>query len=112
MRYPKEVILKDGSEALIRPLTGDDVNILTEFYRTLPEEDRWYMKYDVLDPAVIQKWIESVDSGRVFSIIALTDEGMGCHAGLFMREFGATQHVYALHTGPTKEFQPCVQIHQ
>jgi L-amino acid N-acyltransferase YncA len=93
LRYPKEVILKDGSEALIRPLTGDDVNILTEFYRTLPEEDRWYMKYDVLDPAVIQKWIESVDSGRVFSIIALTDEGMAAHAGLFMREFGATQHV-------------------
>ncbi len=93
MRYPKEVILKDRSEALIRPLEKGDESLLIQFYRTLPEEDRWYMKYDVLNEVLIHKWIDGIDRGNVFSIIALAGDMIAAHAGLFMREFGATQHV-------------------
>lgn len=93
MRYPKEVILKDRSEALIRPLEKGDHSLLVDFYRTLPKEDRWYMKYDVRNKALIRKWIDRIDKGNVFSIIALVGDAIAAHAGLFMREYGATQHV-------------------
>jgi len=93
LRYPKEVILKDCSEAIIRPLEKDDETILSEFYRSLPEEDRWYMKYNVLDQALMHKWVNSIDKGHVHSIIALVNNAIAAHAGLFVREFGSTQHV-------------------
>ena len=105
MRYPKEVILKDGSEALIRPLEKSDEAALIRFYQTLPEEDRWYMKYNVLDAALIQKWINAIDRGNVHSIIALADNQIAAHAGLFMREHGSTQHVGRLRIVVVPDFR-------
>lgn len=93
MRYPKDVVLKDGGEAVIRPLEKEDESLLRQFYTEIPEADRWYMRYDVMDPAVIRKWIDGIDAGNVFSIIALSAERIVGHASLHMRGYGSTQHV-------------------
>lgn len=93
MRYPKEIVLKDCEEAIIRPLEKDDEQQLRTFYEKIPEADRWYMRYDVLDPAVIRKWIEGIDTGTVHSIIALSGERIVAHASLHLRGFGSTAHV-------------------
>ena len=55
MKYPKEVVLKDGSEAIIRPLEKGDESLLREFFKKIPESDRWYMKYDVMEPKVLRE---------------------------------------------------------
>ena len=93
MRYPKEIILNDGTEAVIRPLEADDRDSLTKFYLDIPENDRWYMKVDVTEPEVIQKWIQGIDNGKVFSILAVAKELTAAHASLHLRGFGATRHV-------------------
>ncbi|MEI6260577.1 MAG: hypothetical protein WCR46_11805 [Deltaproteobacteria bacterium] len=49
VRYPKEVVLKEGKEAVIRPLEKQDEGLLGQFYAELPDSDRWFMRYDVLD---------------------------------------------------------------
>lgn len=105
MRYPKEVVLKDGKEALIRPLQAGDEALLRQFYQALPENDRWYMKYDVMDPAVIRKWIDVIDAGLVFSIVAVSGERVAAHASLHRRGFGATQHVGRLRIMVLPEFR-------
>ena len=93
MRYPKEVVLKDGSDAVIRPLGKDDERLLSRFYAAVPENDRWYMRHDVTDPRIIKRMIQSIGSGNVFSTVALAGEGIVAHATLLMRGHGATRHV-------------------
>ncbi len=44
MGYPKEIILKDGKEAVIRPLEKKDKAYLHHFFHKIPENDRWYIK--------------------------------------------------------------------
>jgi len=93
VRYPKEVVLKEGREAVIRPLQRDDEELVRRFYADIPEIDRWFMRYDVMDPKVISRWMEAIDNGSVFSIIAVSEERIVAHATLHSREFGCTRHI-------------------
>jgi ribosomal protein S18 acetylase RimI-like enzyme len=93
VRYPKECILKDCEEAVIRPLESDDESLLKQFYEKIPENDRWCMRYDTTKPEVVRKWIANMDAGSVFSIIALCKREMVGHGSLHLREFGVTKHV-------------------
>ena len=105
MRYPKEVVLKDRSEAVIRPLEKDDEAMLSRFYAAIPENDRWYMRHDVTDPVVIQKMIGSIGSGNVFSTVALVDDRIVAHASLLMRGQGSTRHVGRLRIAVLPEYR-------
>ena len=93
MRYPKEVVLKEGREAVIRPLEKQDENLLLRFFIELPDSDRWFMQYDVLDPEVVRKWMDSIGSPSVFSIVAVAEDAIVGHASLHMRGFGCTRHM-------------------
>ena len=93
MRYPKEVVLKEGKEAVIRPLEKQDEGLLGQFYAELPDSDRWFMRYDVLDSKVIRKWVDGIDSVTVFSIVAVTEDKIVGNASLHLRDFGCTRHV-------------------
>jgi L-amino acid N-acyltransferase YncA len=90
VKYPKEVVLKDAQEALIRPLTEADEPLLRQFYADIPEEDRWYMRYDVMDPGVIRAWVQGREG--VFSIIALAGGRIVAHARLHTRPTGCYHH--------------------
>ena len=93
MRYPKECILKDCEEAIIRLLESNDESSLSDFYGKIPEIDRWCMRYDTTQPAVISKWFSNKDEGNVISVVALCDDEIVGHGSLHMRDFGATKHV-------------------
>ena len=93
MRYPKEVVLKDKTDAIIRPLEKNDASKLGEFYAAIPEKDRWFMRYNVMDPAVIRKLIDSIETGEVYSTVALSDDRIIAHARLHLGRFGSTQHL-------------------
>ena len=105
MRYPKEVVIKDGTEATIRPLEKDDEERLRRFYLKIPERDRWYMKYDVTNSAVIRKWIDGIGSSTVFSTIALYENKIVGHSSLHTRDFGSTKHVGRLRIMVAPEYQ-------
>ena len=91
MRYPKEVVMKDGVEAIIRPLAEADEQALRDFYASLPSDDRWFMRYDVTDPGIIRSWID--DPEHIFSILAVVDKSIVAHARLHMRESGCYHHM-------------------
>lgn len=93
MRYPKECLLKDCSEGVIRLLTPEDEPLLAAFYEQISDADRWYMRYDVKDPLVRRKWIESIGAGTVESIIALCNDRVVGHGSLHLRQFGCSRHV-------------------
>ena len=93
MRYPKEIMLKDGSDAVIRELEKDDESLLRQFYSEVPESDRWYMRYDVMDPKVIKKWIDGIGTTKVHSTVAVSEGKIIAHCSLHMRDYGSTGHV-------------------
>jgi len=105
VRYPKELVLKTGEEAVIRPLEKTDPQLLVDFYRGIPDDDRWYLRYDFLDPEVIRKWFDDIDSGTVRSIVALADDAIIAHASLYLRGFGSTTHVGRLRIMVAPQFR-------
>ncbi len=93
MRYPKECVLKGCQEVVIRPLAPDDEEMLLKFFKEIPEEDRWFMRYNVTEPSVIKKWFEFIESDTVESIVALCGDNIVGHGSLHIRGFGSTRHV-------------------
>lgn len=93
MRYPKECVLKECVEAVIRPLESSDRPLLDAFYAGIPESDRWFMNYDVMDSATMDKWFDAVKKGDVCCILALCGENIVGQGSLHLRGFGATSHV-------------------
>jgi len=93
VRYPKECVLKECVEVVIRPLEPGDRGMLQAFYSQIPESDRWFMDYDGMDGTTLDQWFEAVARGHVASILALCEDRVVGQASLFMRDFGATSHV-------------------
>lgn len=93
MRYPKECVLKECVEAVIRPLESGDRTLLEAFYAGIPESDRWFMNYDVMDSAIMDKWFDAVQQGNVCCILALCEDNIVGQGSLSLRDFGATSHV-------------------
>jgi len=65
--------LKDGTHVIIRNLHYDDLDQLMKFYRSLPPDDRMYLKVDVTNRKVVKQRMKMMEEGTVFRIIALHD---------------------------------------
>ena len=46
------------------PLSGEHCDALLQFFRSLPEGDRTFIKEDVTDPATVQRWTSGEASGH------------------------------------------------
>lgn len=70
----KTETLKDGTTVLIRNLTINDLDKMMKFYRSLPGEERKYLKVDVTNRDVVAQRIRLIEQGNVFRIIALVGD--------------------------------------
>jgi hypothetical protein len=48
-RYPKEIVLKEHEEVILRPMAVEDSGELCRFYSELQPSLRWFMKDDPCD---------------------------------------------------------------
>ncbi len=69
----KTETLKDGTKVLIRSQAPEDLDLLMGFYRSLPKEDRRYLRVDVTDRNVISQRLRLMESGFLFRICAELD---------------------------------------
>lgn len=90
--YPTTYLIKDG-DITIRPMVTEDRDALLEFFRRIPEEDRFYLKEDVTDPKVIARWAETIDYSRAIPLLALKDGKIVADGTLHHRRAGARRHV-------------------
>src|SRR5437763_355736 len=72
--YPKEIMSKDGTPILLRPLALEDEQHLSEFFARIPEDERWFLRDNVADPAVMNVWIKNVDYDRILPVVAVRQE--------------------------------------
>ncbi len=67
----KTETLKDGTKVTIRNLKVEDLDRLMSFYRSLPDEDKKYLRVDVINRNIVKQRIEAAESANIFRIIAL-----------------------------------------
>lgn len=72
----KTETLKDGAKLAIRTLTSSDIDKLMEFYRSLPYDDRKYLKIDVTNRSLVEARIKAVEEGKAVRIIALNNSNI------------------------------------
>ncbi len=94
-RYPKIMELRDGSMVKLRPLKGEDVEMLYQFFLTsVSEDDLMLLKDNVKNYYVVEGWCKNIDYDRVFPLVAEGKEGriLG-NATLHHRDYGWSRAV-------------------
>ena len=93
--YPKEIVTKDGTPILIRPLAKEDEHRLQEFFASFAEEEVWFFRADVQDPVVLHTWIEELDFERMTPLLAVKPDSDTVVAmlRLYRRPAGCMRHI-------------------
>jgi GNAT superfamily N-acetyltransferase len=91
--YPKPLILEDGLAVEVRPLRREDEARLVAFFRSIPASDRWWLREDVGDAAVVHQWVSGLDYERVLPLVAFVGDEIVADATLHRRGFGARAHL-------------------
>ena len=92
-RFLKVVTLKNGLRVVVRPFSADDRGKILDYFLLLPAEDRAWMREDVTDPSVIDKWIANLDQARSMAIVAEADDRIVGDATLYMWPHGWHRHI-------------------
>lgn len=71
--YPKEVTLRDKTEVTLTPMVPSDWQLLGDFLSTIPENDRLFLRHDISDPAIVERWCTDLDYKHVFPLLAWVD---------------------------------------
>ena len=91
--YPTVRLTTQGDQYAVRPMVATDEAALLDFFRRVPDADRFYLKEDVTSPEVIGRWFEHLDYGRVLPLVATKDERIIGDGTLHHSRSGARRHV-------------------
>ena len=91
--YPTVYLTEDNENITIRPMVPGDKDKLLDFFRRIPQEDRFYLKEDVTSPHVIQRWAENLDYSRALPLLAIMDNKIVGDGTLHHRRSGARRHI-------------------
>jgi L-amino acid N-acyltransferase YncA len=103
--YPKKITLPDGCSLTLRPMTRDDQYGLYHFFNSLAKEDRQFLRNDVTDRKVIEKWARNLDYERVLPILAEYEGQIVANTTLHYQTFGWGRHVAEVRISIAPEFQ-------
>ncbi len=101
----KMVQLTDGSEVLVAELTEDDVERSLAFFRSLPPEDRAYLRHDVTDPQVVARRIQDIKLGKALRLSALAGDEIVADGALELEPDGWKEHVAEIRLIVAREYQ-------
>lgn len=91
--YPKNLALKDGKKAVLRPLKSDDEKDLHQLFQGIPEQERMFIKHRVQDIKVIHDWCKNIDYGRNLPLMGLIDKKIVGSATLHQQLGGWKRHI-------------------
>jgi GNAT superfamily N-acetyltransferase len=92
-KFPKEIRLKDGSRCKSRPLRKDDEKSFHEFFLSVPDQERMFIKHRVTEPEVIQDWCRNIDLGRNLPLLAVLNGKIIGGATLHQQLGGWKRHI-------------------
>ena len=89
----KQVKLKDRTEVLIRDLTRADLEGSLTFFKSLPDDDRAYLRRDVTKHDIVEDRIREIESGVVKRLIAVVGDQIVADGSLELTGEGWKKHV-------------------
>lgn len=92
-KYPKNLALKDGKKAVLRPLKADDEKDFHQLFQGIPEQERMFIKHRVQDIKVIRDWCKNIDYGRNLPLMGLIDKKIVGVATLHQQLGGWKRHI-------------------
>lgn len=101
----REETLKDGTRLSIRSFSYDDLDKLMTFYRSLPYEDRKYLRIDVTNRSTVEKRVKSAECGQAFRILALVEDEIAAVGGLELAADDWGKHRGELRVVVSRKFQ-------
>jgi L-amino acid N-acyltransferase YncA len=99
------VKLKDGTEVLIRPMTADDLDRSFAFFKSLPEEDRAYLRADTTKREVVERRIRIMEAGGARRIVAIVDDSIVADGALELQGPGWKEHLGELRLIVARPYQ-------
>jgi len=101
----KIVKLKDQTEVLIRPMTGDDRERSLAFFSKLPVKDRAYLRRDVTKLEVVAERIREMEQGSVKRLIALVGDKIVADGALELSGYEWKRHLGELRLIVARPYQ-------
>lgn len=101
----KTIQLKDSTQILIRPLSKQDGPALLKFFATVPEDDRLFLKDDITQKEVIDRWIADLDFNKVFPMIAEKDSAILGDATLHFNRYRWQLHMAEIRCVVARKYQ-------
>jgi L-amino acid N-acyltransferase YncA len=68
------VTLRDGVRVLIRPMIREDKEMLVEFFKYVSDDDLRYVRHNVRDRRVVEKWCDELDYSKVLPVLAIVKD--------------------------------------
>jgi GNAT superfamily N-acetyltransferase len=96
--------LKDGTEVVLRPMDKTDRQHLGDFFNRLSPSVLQYVRNDVNDPQVLDKWFAQLDYNKVFPLLALIDNKIVANASLHRVAYGWRKHLATVRIVVDPEF--------
>jgi len=103
--YPKEVTLRDKTTIVLKPFERKDKDALLAFFQRMPEADRLFLKDNVTDPAVVERWAAELNYDKVFPLLAWRENEVVADATLHKNLGGWMKHVGTIRMVVSREFQ-------
>jgi RimJ/RimL family protein N-acetyltransferase len=91
--FPKQIVLRDGTRVVLRPLIPADEAALLDFFLRLSPEDRQFLRDDVTRPETVRDWCREPDYDHVLPILAEQEGRIVGDATLHRRPSGWMRHV-------------------
>jgi GNAT superfamily N-acetyltransferase len=85
--------LKDGTQVTLRPMEKTDRQIVGDFFGRMTSSVLQYVRSDVTDPHVLDKWFAHLDYDKVFPLLALIDDEVVADATLHRVAHGWRKHL-------------------
>lgn len=85
--------LKDGTIVRLRPMVKDDREALGDFFNRLTPSALQYIRNDVTNPKVLDKWFDQLNYDRVFPLLAIKNENIVANASLHRVSYGWRKHL-------------------
>ncbi|MBN2317502.1 MAG: GNAT family N-acetyltransferase [Acidobacteria bacterium] len=104
-QFLKTIKLRDGTSISIRPIQKQDGPALLSFFSELPKDDRLFLKEDVTNKDVINRWMEELNFDKVIAIVAEKDSAIIGDATLHLNQRGWQKHMAEIRCVVSREYQ-------
>jgi L-amino acid N-acyltransferase YncA len=92
-RFPKTWVLDYGAKATVRPMVKEDRDRVVEFFKQFPEAELRFLKDDINDPRVIDRWVRDLNYERVLPLVVEKEGRIIADASLHRRKEGWRRHL-------------------